>query len=79
MQIGGVGNVYIKFTDNTKVFVLQNCLYMPKIGTNLISQSKLKQCYSIFNQNTIYLKDKANRTITTGNLVNRLYYLNVEV
>lgn len=34
--IKGIGNVYIKFKDSNKSFLLKNCLYMPELGINLI-------------------------------------------
>ena len=41
LEITGYGNVYIEFTDSKEKMLLQNCLYMPQIGINLISQGKL--------------------------------------
>jgi hypothetical protein len=35
INIRGIGNVYIKFKDFNKAFLLKNCLYMPKLGINL--------------------------------------------
>jgi hypothetical protein len=76
--IKGIGNVYIKFKDFNKSFLLKNCLYMPELGINLISQSELNsEYYSIFTKDKIYLKNNNNITITKGNKINGLYYLDI--
>jgi hypothetical protein len=78
INIRGIGNVYIKFKDFNKAFLLKNCLYMPKLGINLISQSEISNnYYTIFTKDNVYLKNKQNVTITKGNKVNGLYYLDI--
>lgn len=58
IEIKGMGNVYIKFKDTNISFILLNCLYMPQLGINLISQSELSSnYYTIFTNNNIYLKN----------------------
>jgi hypothetical protein len=37
IYIKGIKNVYIKFKNFNKSFLLKNCLYMPELGINLIS------------------------------------------
>ena len=37
IAIKGIGNVYIKFKNYNKAYMLKDCLYMPKLGINLIS------------------------------------------
>jgi hypothetical protein len=76
--IKGIGNIYIKFKDSNKSFLLKNCLYMPKLGINLISQGELNsKYYSIFTKDKIYLKNNNNIIITKGNKINGLYYLDI--
>ena len=41
----GIGNVYIKFKNYNKAYMLKNCLYMPELGINLISQSEISNNY----------------------------------
>jgi hypothetical protein len=74
----GIRNVYIKFKDFNKAFLLKNCLYMPELGINLISQSEISSnYYTIFTKDNVYLKNNQNVTITKGNKVNGLYYLDI--
>ena len=76
--IKGIGNVYIKFKDTNKAFLLKNCLYMPELGINLISQSELNSnYYTVFTKDNVYLKNQQNITITKGNKINGLYYLDI--
>jgi len=37
IAIKGIGNVYIKFKNYNKAYMLKDCLYMPELGINLIS------------------------------------------
>jgi len=70
--------VYIKFKDINKSFILLNCLYIPELGINLISQSELSSnYYIIFTKNNIYFKNIQNTIITISNKINSLYYLNI--
>lgn len=41
VQIQGIGTLILKFTDSKNQIILKDCLYMPDMGTNLISQSKI--------------------------------------
>jgi Reverse transcriptase (RNA-dependent DNA polymerase)/gag-polypeptide of LTR copia-type/Integrase core domain/GAG-pre-integrase domain len=78
INIKGIGSIYIRFKDNNKIFLLKNCLYMPELGINLISQSEINSIYhTIFTKNNIYIRDRSNKTITKGDKINGLYYLNI--
>ena len=51
---------------------------MPELGINLISQSKISSnYYTIFTKNNIYIKNYQGITITKGNKINSLYYLDI--
>jgi len=39
MDIKGKGNLYITFKDSKVNLILENCLFMPELGVNLISPS----------------------------------------
>jgi len=79
INIKGVGNVNIIFTDSKLKCVLKNCLYMPELGINLISQGELnKETYTILTYNSILLK-QGNKNITKGKKINNLYYLPIKV
>ena len=58
--------------------MFENCLYMPELGINLISQSQLnKQYYSIFNNTYTYIKNNKNEIIIKGIKINGLYILDI--
>jgi hypothetical protein len=58
IAIRGIGSVYIKFRDYNKIYVLKNCLYIPELGINLISQSEISSnYYTIFTKDYIYIKN----------------------
>ena len=58
--------------------MLKDCLYMPELGINLISQSQLnKNYYSIFNNSYAYIKDMQNNLIIKGSKKNGLYILDI--
>jgi hypothetical protein len=79
ITVKGYGNVYVQFKDTKIKHLLRNCLYMPELGINLISQSELPEnVYSIITFDSIYLKKK-NSLLTKGKKINNLYYLPVQV
>ena len=41
INIKGYGDILIKSIINNKIYKLKDCLYMPELGINLISQSQL--------------------------------------
>ena len=58
--------------------MLKDCLYMPELGINLISQSEISNNYfTIFTRDNIYIKNYKGTTITKGNKINGLYYLDI--
>ena len=78
ITIKGIGNVYIKFKNYNKAYMLKDCLYMPELGINLISQSEISNNYfTIFTRDNIYIKNYKGTTITKGNKINGLYYLDI--
>ena len=76
--IQGYGDVFIRFLDTKKDFVLKNCFYMPDLGVNLISQAELRNTTSIFTNNEVSLY-KEQELITKGSKKNNLYELNIRV
>jgi hypothetical protein len=79
INVSLIGDVYIKFTDTNKTAILKDCLYMPELGINLISQNKLQESiYSIFKSNKVVIRNKTT-TITIGKKINSLYYLPIKV
>ena len=78
ISIKGYGNILIKSNINNKKYMLKDCLYMPELGINLISQSQLnKNYYSIFNDSYAYIKDNQNNLIIKGSNKNGLYILDI--
>ncbi|RKF59649.1 Retrovirus-related Pol polyprotein from transposon TNT 1-94 [Golovinomyces cichoracearum] len=78
MVVNGVGDVYIRFKGNEQLYAFRNCLYMPEIGVNIISQSQLKgDKTSIFNTDTVLLKSN-DKFMAKGKKINNLYYLEIE-
>jgi hypothetical protein len=59
--------------------VLKNCLYIPELGVNLISQGELnKETFTILNYKNIIIKQN-NKIITKGEKLQNLYYLPIKV
>lgn len=76
----GSGNVIIQFLDTKKLYYLYNCLYIPNLGINIISQSQLNNKATFIDSNNITILEKPNYTILTkGYKRNNLYYLPIEV
>jgi hypothetical protein len=79
IDIKGTGNVYIYFIDTKLKCVLKNCLYMPELGINLISQGELnKETATLLTYKHIILK-QGNKLITKGEKIQNLYYLPIKV
>ena len=72
----GHGDVRIRFTDTGKEAILQNCIFAPEIGVNLISVDVLDQkgFESAFKNGKAILK-KGKTLISTGDSRNGVYYL----
>jgi hypothetical protein len=72
----GFGTVKIFFSDAGKEMSLQNCLFVPESGVNLISMATLDKSgfSSLFQNQTLVLK-KDQTHISTGTCRNGLYYL----
>ena len=81
IQIKAIGHVKIRFKDTKVTYILKDCLYMPELGYNLISQSKLvKDYYTIYFKDKVILRGNNDRKlITIGYLKNSLYYLNLTI
>ena len=79
INIKGIGDVIICFIDTKLKCVLKNCLYMPELGINLISQGELnKETFTILTYKHIIIKQK-DKTITKGEKLRNLYYLPIKV
>ena len=81
--IRGIGTIVIQFNDTNTTIVLDNCLYIPKIGVNLISQTNLK-VWSLFNNKEVKLfqlleNNKIGNIITVGKVIRKLYQLDLTV
>jgi hypothetical protein len=72
----GFGDVKIFFSDTGKEVTLQNCLFVPEFGVNLLSMATLDKSgfSSLFENQTLVLK-KNDNIVTTGTCQNGLYYL----
>lgn len=76
----GSGNVIIQFIDTKKLYYLQNCLYIPNLGINIISQGQLVNKATFIDTNNITILNKPDYSILTrGYKKNNLYYLPIEV
>jgi hypothetical protein len=72
----GFGDVNIFFSDTGKEIILENCLFVPEFGVNLISMATLDKngFSSLFQNQTLVLK-RNQALVTTGTCRNGLYYL----
>ena len=77
--IQGFGNVYIKFKDTRKSYIMHNALYIPELGINLISHNQIKQTTKIFYDDKIVYLFRNKQLITKGKYNNGLYFLPIEV
>ena len=78
LEITRYGNIYIEFKDSKEKILLQNCLYMPQIGINLISQGKLQNIQLVFSFAS-YALIRHNKVITKSDKIGNLYYLPIRV
>ena len=78
ININGIGDINVIFKHTNKTHKLKNCLYMPQMGINIISQSKMRDDYvSIFTKNKVFIKFQ-NDVIASGRKVDNLYYIDIE-
>ena len=78
IQINGFGDLYLKFSSNSKVYLLKDCFYMPQIGMNIISHSELQgNVVSIFSKDTCEIRCD-NQIIAKGEKINNLYYMCID-
>ena len=78
IEIKGYRDVYIILKDsNTRLF-LSDCLFMPELGVNLVSPSRLKGLYHIVTPKKALLFGKKG-WISISDQVNGLYYMPVDV
>ena len=78
ININGIGDVQVIFKNNNKKHQLKDCLYMPELGVNLISQSKMRDDYvSIFTKNNVVIKYQDD-VIACGHKINNLYYIDID-
>ncbi|RKF81090.1 Retrovirus-related Pol polyprotein from transposon TNT 1-94 [Golovinomyces cichoracearum] len=77
IDITGTGTVNLQFSANAQIYTLKNCLYMPELGINIISQSEMRADFvSIFTKDKVIIKCQ-NMVIAQGQKLNNLYYLHV--
>ena len=70
--------MYIRFLDTGHTLFLKDCLFMPNLGLNLISTSKLAQSYSLVTPTRALMFQKGS-LLTIGEQIKGLYYLPVQV
>ena len=68
----------IRFLDTGHTLFLKDCLFMPNLGLNLISTSKLAQSYSLVTPTRALMFQKGS-LLTIGEQIKGLYYLPVQV
>ena len=78
IKIKGSGRVLIRFLDSSHTLSLEDCLFMPNIGLNLILTSKLKS-NSLVTPNKALMFSNEGNLLTIGQQVKGLYYLPVQV
>ena len=78
MEIKGCRDVYIILKDSNTRLLLSDCLFMPKLGVNLVSPFRLKGLYHIVTPKKALLFGKKG-WISTSDQVNGLYYMPVDV
>ena len=78
MKIKGSGRVLIRFLDSSHTLSLEDCLFMPNIGLNLISISKLKSNTLVTPNKALMFSNEGN-LLTIGQQVKGLYYLPIQV
>ena len=70
--------MYIILKDSNIRLLLSNYLFMPKLGVNLVSPSRLKGLYYIVTPEKVLLFGKKG-WISISDQVNGLYYIPVNV
>ena len=73
IKIKGSGNIYICFLNIGHILSLKDYLFIPSIGLNLISTSKLKS-YSLVTPTRALMFQKGS-LLTIGKQSKGLYYL----
>lgn len=78
VNINGVGTIYIRFKNNPTIYCLPNCLYMPELGVNIISQSEISgENITIFDKSHVIIKSQ-EKIIASGKKINNLYYMDID-
>ncbi|RKF56895.1 hypothetical protein OnM2_078049, partial [Erysiphe neolycopersici] len=78
IQVSGMGDMFLRFKNNTMLFKLQNCMYMPQLGFNIISHPQIRGNYtSVFNKDTCQILCKG-KVIAHGRRENNLFCLDVD-
>jgi hypothetical protein len=76
LKVKGIGNLVLKDKYTHKLQYIRNAYYVPELGINLISVRKLKNIYTIFDEERVTLVDKSTSNILSqGHNNNGLYYL----
>lgn len=78
IQINGKGDLYIRFSNNKIVYKLKDCLYMPEIGVNIISQPSLQaDLVTTFHGNKCQISSDG-KIIAQGQKFRNLFYLDID-
>ena len=77
MKVEGSGLVFIRFLDTGFVLPLKDYLFMPSLGLNLISTSKLQNYQSLITSVKALLFNNKGRLLIIGDQVKGLYHLPV--
>lgn len=81
LTVTGIGDLKLKCIDTGRSYTIKNVLFIPELGINLLSVSKLKGCYTLIDEDIgLKLFDKPSRQlITRGYHRKGLYYIPFKV
>ncbi|KAF5187558.1 Retrovirus-related pol polyprotein from transposon tnt 1-94, partial [Thalictrum thalictroides] len=78
IQVSGMGDMFLRFKNNDMLFKLENCMYMPQLGINIISHPQIRGNYtSVFNKDSCQILCKG-KVIAHGRRENNLFCLDVD-
>ncbi|RKF60041.1 hypothetical protein OnM2_054080, partial [Erysiphe neolycopersici] len=78
IQVSGRRDMFLRFKNNPTLFKLQNCMYMPQLGINIISHPQIRGNYtSVFKKDTCQILCNG-KVIAHGRRENNLFSLDVD-
>ena len=78
ISVKGKGDIIFSFLDNKgKLYILKDCLFIPRLGVNIISQSYLKHTNAYITDTTFLLLDSKGNTLVRGENNKGLYTIPV--